>query len=35
MPGRLKYLAAGECGAGTFVSDGLPEEKAAELRKAI
>ena len=35
MPGRLKYLAAGECGAGTFVSDGLPEEKAAELRKVM
>jgi len=35
MRGRLKYLAGGECGAGTFVSDGLPEEKAAELRKLI
>ena len=35
MPGRLKYLAAGESGAGTFVSDGLPEEKAAELRELI
>ena len=35
MPGRLKYLAAGECGAGTFVSDGLPEEKAAELLKVV
>lgn len=35
MPGRLKYLAGGECGAGTFVSDGLPEEKAAELRRLL
>jgi UDPglucose--hexose-1-phosphate uridylyltransferase len=32
---RLKYLAAGECGTGTFVSDSLPEEAAAELRKAL
>ena len=31
-PGRLKYLAAGENGAGTFVSDSLPEEKASQLR---
>jgi UDPglucose--hexose-1-phosphate uridylyltransferase len=35
MAGRLKYLAGGECGAGTFVSDGLPEEKAAEVRKLV
>lgn len=35
MPGRLKYLAGGECGAGTFVSDGFPEAKAAELRAVI
>jgi UDPglucose--hexose-1-phosphate uridylyltransferase len=33
--GRLKYLAAGECGAGTFVSDCLPEERAATLREAM
>ena len=33
--GRLKYFAGGEAGAGTFVSDGLPEEKAAELRKVV
>ena len=33
--GRLKFLAGGECGAGTFVSDGLPEEKAAELKRAL
>jgi UDPglucose--hexose-1-phosphate uridylyltransferase len=29
---RLKYLAGTELGAGTFVNDSLPEEKAAELR---
>jgi UDPglucose--hexose-1-phosphate uridylyltransferase len=29
---RLKYLAGTELGAGTFVNDTLPEEKAAELR---
>lgn len=34
-PGRLKFVAGGECGAGTFVSDGLPEEKAADLRRVI
>jgi UDPglucose--hexose-1-phosphate uridylyltransferase len=34
-PGRLKYLAAGENGAGTFVSDSLPEEKASELRALL
>jgi UDPglucose--hexose-1-phosphate uridylyltransferase len=32
MPGRLKYLAGSELGAGTFTADTLPEEKAAELR---
>lgn len=32
---RLKYFAAGECGAGTFVSDSLPEEKAESLRTAL
>jgi UDPglucose--hexose-1-phosphate uridylyltransferase len=32
MPGRLKYLAGSEIGAGVFTSDTLPEEKAAELR---
>lgn len=31
MPGRLKYLAGSELGAGTFTADTLPEEKAAEL----
>jgi UDPglucose--hexose-1-phosphate uridylyltransferase len=30
--GKLKYLAAGECGAGTFVAEGMPEERAASLR---
>lgn len=29
---RLKYLAGTEIGAGTFVNDTWPEEKAAELR---
>jgi UDPglucose--hexose-1-phosphate uridylyltransferase len=29
---RLKYLAGTELGAGLFVNDSLPEEKAAELR---
>jgi UDPglucose--hexose-1-phosphate uridylyltransferase len=32
-PDRLKYLAGCESGAGTFVNDTLPEDKAAELRK--
>jgi UDPglucose--hexose-1-phosphate uridylyltransferase len=32
MPGRLKYLAGSEVGAGTFTADTLPEDKAAELR---
>lgn len=30
---KLKYLAGCESGAGTFVNDTLPEDKAAELRK--
>lgn len=29
---KLKYLAGCESGAGTFINDTLPEEKAAELR---
>jgi UDPglucose--hexose-1-phosphate uridylyltransferase len=29
---RLKYLAGSETGAGMFINDTLPEEKAAELR---
>lgn len=32
MPGRLKYLAGTEIGAGVFTADTLPEAKAAELR---
>lgn len=31
-PGLLKYLAGPEIGGGNFLSDTLPEEKAAELR---
>lgn len=33
-PEKLKYLAGCESGAGTFVNDTLPEEKAKELRAA-
>jgi UDPglucose--hexose-1-phosphate uridylyltransferase len=33
MPGRLKYLAGSEVGAGLFTADTLPEEKAAELQQ--
>ena len=33
MPGRLKYLAGSEVGAGVFTADTLPEDKAAELRR--
>jgi UDPglucose--hexose-1-phosphate uridylyltransferase len=33
MPGRLKYLAGSELGAGLFTADTLPEETAAALRK--
>jgi len=32
MPGRLKYLAGSELGAGFFTADSLPELKASELR---
>lgn len=32
MPGRLKYLAGSELGAGVFTADTLPERKAAELQ---
>jgi UDPglucose--hexose-1-phosphate uridylyltransferase len=32
---KLKYLAGSEQGAGTFISDVLPEESAAELREAM
>ena len=33
--GKLKFLAAGECGAGTFVNDSLPEDRAQTLRRAM
>jgi UDPglucose--hexose-1-phosphate uridylyltransferase len=33
MPGRLKYLAGSETGAGWFTADTSPEEKAAELSR--
>jgi UDPglucose--hexose-1-phosphate uridylyltransferase len=32
---KLKYLAGSEAGAGMFINDTLPEEKAEELRKHI
>jgi UDPglucose--hexose-1-phosphate uridylyltransferase len=32
MPGRLKYLAGSEVGAGVFTADTLPEQSAAELQ---
>ena len=32
---KLKYLAGSETGAGMFINDTLPEEKAAELRAHI
>lgn len=32
---KLKYLAGSEQGAGTFISDTLPEESAVKLREAI
>ena len=32
---KLKYMAGCELGAGTFINDTLPEEKAAELRSII
>lgn len=32
---RLKYLAGSETGAGMFINDTLPEDKAAELRTHI
>lgn len=34
-PEKLKFLAGSEQGAGTFISDVLPEESAAELREAV
>jgi UDPglucose--hexose-1-phosphate uridylyltransferase len=35
MPGRLKYLAGSEIGAGVFTADTLPETTAAELRAVV
>jgi UDPglucose--hexose-1-phosphate uridylyltransferase len=35
MPGRLKYLAGSELGAGMFTADTLPEATAAELRAVL
>jgi UDPglucose--hexose-1-phosphate uridylyltransferase len=32
---KLKYLASVETGAGTYINDTAPEEKAAELRAAV
>ncbi len=32
---KLKYLAGSETGAGMFINDTLPEEKAEELRKVV
>jgi UDPglucose--hexose-1-phosphate uridylyltransferase len=32
---RLKYLAGSETGAGMYINDTLPEEKAAELRAQV
>ena len=32
---KLKYLAGSEAGAGMFINDTLPEEKASELREMI
>lgn len=32
---KLKYLAGSEAGAGMFINDTLPEEKAAELRALV
>ncbi len=32
---KLKYLAGSETGAGSFINDSLPEEKAVELRAAL
>jgi UDPglucose--hexose-1-phosphate uridylyltransferase len=32
---KLKYLAGSEAGAGLFINDTLPEEKAAELRSHV
>ncbi|TXI70653.1 MAG: hypothetical protein E6Q41_01150 [Cyclobacteriaceae bacterium] len=33
QPGLIKYLAGPEIGAGNFMADTMPEDKAAELQK--
>ncbi len=35
MPGRLKYLAGSEVGAGVFTADTLPEQTAERLRAVV
>lgn len=35
MPGRLKYLAGSEIGAGVFTADTVPEEKVKELQAVM
>ena len=35
MPGRLKYLAGSEIGAGVFTADTVPEDRVAELRAIV
>jgi UDPglucose--hexose-1-phosphate uridylyltransferase len=35
MPGRLKYLAGSEIGAGVFTADTLPEQKVEELKAVL
>jgi UDPglucose--hexose-1-phosphate uridylyltransferase len=35
MPGRLKYLAGSEVGAGVFTSDTLPEERVQDLHNVV
>ncbi len=32
---KLKYLAGSETGAGSFINDALPEEKAEEMRRVL
>ena len=35
MPGRLKYLAGSEIGAGVFTADTLPEERVRDLQAVV
>lgn len=35
MPGRLKFLAGSEIGAGVFTADSVPEEKVRELQAVV